>query len=378
MSDTTSTMISLASPIVGDEEKAALSAVIDEGWLTMGERVKAFERAFAEVHGVPDAVAVNSCTAALHLSLLALGVGPGHEVLVPSLTFVATVNAILYVGAVPVFVDIKDLTIPHISIEDARSKITQRTKAVIVMHYGGYLVDLSAWRAFADDSGLFLVEDAAHAPAIDSVGVLSDAAAFSLFSNKNITTAEGGMVLARDASVLQRMRSLRSHGMTTNTLDRHRGHAHSYDVQGLGFNYRLDELRAAVGLVQLTHVHEWNSRRRALSNHYRRSLTKHTPSVIVPFSAEHETSGHLMPVLLPPKLSRSRAMDQLRSRGVQTSVHYPAVHRFSYYRSRYPGICLRKTEEFTARVLTLPLHPALTLDDIDTVVLALREIVYGV
>ncbi len=375
--DTPSNLISLALPIVGDEEKQALSAVIDSRWLTMGEQVRAFERAFAQLHGHDDAVAVNSCTAALHLSLLALGIGPGHEVLVPSLTFVATVNAILYVGAVPVFVDIEDITTPHISLEDARTKITRNTRAVIVMHYGGYTVDLAAWRAFADGHEIALVEDAAHAPGIRRVGTLSDASAFSFFSNKNMTTGEGGMVLARQVATLEQMRLMRSHGMTTNTLDRYRGHAHDYDVQCLGYNYRLDELRAALGLVQLTHLQEWNLRRRALSDHYRRALAERTPNVIVPFSAEHETSGHLMPVLLPSGLSRFHAMDQLRNRGIQTSVHYPAVHRFSYYRSNHSGVSLRKTEEFTARVLTLPLHPALTPDNIDTVVLSLREIVGG-
>jgi dTDP-4-amino-4,6-dideoxygalactose transaminase len=378
MKDTPRKLLQLASPIVGDKEKLALSAVIDSGWLTMGERVKAFERAFAQLHGAEEAVAVNSCTAALHLSLLALDIGPGDEVLVPSLTFVATVNVILYVGAVPVFVDIEDITRPHIALEDARAKLTRNTRAAIVMHYGGYTVDLAAWRAFADDHGIALVEDAAHAPAMKGVGTSSDASAFSFFTNKNMTTAEGGMVLARETAALKQVRLMRSHGMTTNTIDRYRGHAHDYDVQCLGYNYRLDELRAAVGLVQLAHLHEWNLRRRALSDHYRRALTKHIPSVIVPFSGEDDTSGHLMPVLLPSKLNRSRAMDQLRSRGIQTSVHYPAAHRFSYYRSRYPEISLRKTEEFAARVLTLPLHPALTPDDIDTVVLALREIVYGI
>ena len=174
-------MISLSTPILGEEEKRALCEVIDSGWLTMGDRVAAFEKAFAKLHGVDDAVAVNSCTAALHLSLKALGIGPGDEVLVPSLTFVATVNAVLYVGATPVFVDIEAIDIPHISIDDAKAKLTSKTKAVIVMHYGGYLVDLKAWRAFADDNGLLLIEDAAHAPAVGAVGRFSDAATFSFF-----------------------------------------------------------------------------------------------------------------------------------------------------------------------------------------------------
>ena len=265
-------MISLSDPILGEEEKRALCEVIDSGWLTMGERVAAFEKAFAKLHGVDDAVAVNSCTAALHLSLEALNIGPGDEVMVPSLTFVATVNAVLYVGATPVFVDIQELDIPHISLEDAKAKCTPRTKAVVVMHYGGYLVDLPAWRSFSDEKGLIMIEDAAHAPAVGAVGRWSDASAFSFFSNKNMSTAEGGMIIARNASALQRMRHLRSHGMTTDTLTRHRGHAYSYDVTMLGYNYRMDELRAAMGLVQLARLRHWNKRRYELSNCYRKFL----------------------------------------------------------------------------------------------------------
>jgi dTDP-4-amino-4,6-dideoxygalactose transaminase len=235
-------MMLLGNPVLGEEEKQALSEVIDSGWLTMGERVAAFEKAFADLHGVGNAVAVNSCTAGLHLCLTALGIGPGDEVLVPSVTFVATVNAVVYAGAAPVFVDIINRELPHISIADAEARCTLKTRAVIVMHYGGYLVDLAAWRRFADAHDLLLIEDAAHAPGIAEVGRWGDAAAFSFFTNKNMTTAEGGMVVARDPVVAQRIRQMRGHGMTKSTLERHRGHAYSYDVTMLGYNYRLDEL----------------------------------------------------------------------------------------------------------------------------------------
>ena len=369
--------ISLSSPQLGEEEKQALCEVIDSGWLTMGDRVTAFERAFAELHGVNNAVAVNSCTAGLHLSLRALNMGPGDEVLVPSLTFVATVAAVLYVGATPVFVDIQDVGIPHISLEDAKAKCTPRTRAVVVMHYGGYLVDLAAWRSFCDEKGLVLVEDAAHAPAVGSVGRWSDASAFSFFSNKNMSTAEGGMVLARNPSVLQRIRYLRSHGMTTDTLARDRGHAYSYDVTMLGYNYRMDELRAAMGLVQLARLPQWNRKRYELSNCYRQLLDAHIPEVVIPFDQSHETAAHLMPVLLPTQVSRQRVMDHLRNDGIQSSIHYPPVHKFSYYLERFPGVLLPKTEEFCARELTLPLHPSLTEEDVNRVVESLRKAVDG-
>lgn len=369
--------ISLSTPQIGEEEKLALCGVIDSGWLTMGETVAKFERAFAELHGLDDAVAVNSCTAGLHLCFRALDVGPGDEVMVPSLTFVATVNAALYVGAKPIFLDIGGVSMPHISLEDAEEKCTSRTKAVVIMHYAGYPLDLSVWRSFCDAKNLMLIEDAAHAPGVDGVGRWSDASAFSFFSNKNMSTAEGGMVMARNASFLQRIRRLRGHGMTTDTLDRDRGHAYSYDVNMLGYNYRMDELRAAMGLVQLAQLPEWNKRRYELTKVYRESLAAHIPEVLVPFGYTHETAAHLMPVLLPTEANRQKIMAQLRDAGIQSSIHYPPVHQFSYYRERFPTVVLPKTEDFCAREISLPLHPSLTEDDVKRVVESLEKAIHG-
>lgn len=361
-------VISLADPVLGEAEKQALCAVIDSGWLTMGAGVSAFERTFAELHRLPEAVAVSSCTAGLHLSLLALGVGPGDEVLVPAVTFVATANAVLYAGATPVFVDLEHEHRPHLSLADAAAKCGPRTKAVIVMHYGGYLVDLPAWRAFADERRLCLIEDAAHAPGLAQVGEASDAAVFSFFTNKNLTTAEGGMVTAAKPQVADRVRSLRSHAMTKTTLDRHRGHAYSYDVTGLGFNYRMDELRAALGAAQLPRLQDWNARRRVLSQVYRDRLALRGDDVAVPFAADHPTAAHLMPVLLPAGADRETVMDRLRADGIQSSIHYPPLHRFSYYRHRYPGVSLPRSEAFCAAELSLPLHPGLNEADVTRVV----------
>ena len=204
------------------------------------------------------------------------------------------------------------------------------------MHYGGYLVDLPKWRAFADINQLILLEDAAHAPAVDEVGQWGNAAVFSFFTNKNMTTAEGGMVLARETTMLECIRRLRSHGMTTLTLDRHRGHAYSYDVTMLGYNYRLDELRAAMGLIQLNRLPEWNNHRRELTNIYRHKLSRHLQEIVIPFNPDHKTGAHLMPVLLPIGINRRNVMLQLRQNSIQTSIHYPPIHHFSYYRDRFP------------------------------------------
>jgi dTDP-4-amino-4,6-dideoxygalactose transaminase len=367
------TLISLADPVLCEEEKAALCSVIESGWLTMGERVAAFERAFAELHGAENAVAVNSCTAGLHLCLAALGIGPGDEVLAPALTFVATINAILYVGAAPVFVDIETEDLPHISLRDAEAKRTPKTRAAMIMHYGGYMADTVGWRSFCDAHRLKLIEDAAHAPAVKGVARLGDASAFSFFTNKNMTTAEGGMVLAGDPEVLEKTRRMRSHGMTTGTLDRHRGHAYSYDVTVIGYNYRMDELRAAMGLVQLARLPGWNARRRELSSLYRRRFSERLPQVSIPFSDEHESAAHLMPVLLPQRADREQIMVKLREAAIQSSIHYPPVHGFSYFRRRFPGVTLPNTDKFSSRELTLPLHPSLSDDDVDFVVQTLKK-----
>ncbi|MBF0291419.1 MAG: DegT/DnrJ/EryC1/StrS family aminotransferase [Nitrospinae bacterium] len=365
-------MIPLAPPALGREEIEALKAVIDSGWITMGERVLEFEKRFAQLHGAGSALAVDSCTAGLHLALSALGIGPGDEVLVPSLTFVATVNVAIYAQAVPVFVDVQSEDVPHISIADAQRKITPKTRAVIVMHYAGYLADMDAWRDFADRNSIALIEDAAHAPGVEGVGLKSDASAFSFFSNKNITTAEGGMVLARDPKVLERIKLMRSHGMTASTLDRHKGRAYSYDVMELGYNYRMDELRAAIGLVQLARLMEWNERRRSLTALYRSKLAR-IDGVRVPFGGWAKTAAHIMPVLLPQGVNRSAVIDEMRKRGVQTSVHYPPAHLFTYHSKRFPGVSLPLTERFCATELTLPLYPGLADGEVGLVATALEE-----
>lgn len=366
-------MLLVSSAIVGEPEKSVLSAVIDSGWLTMGERVRAFEKAFAAVHGVQDSVAVNSCTAALHLILHALGVGPGDEVLVPSLTFVATANAVLYVGAKPVFVDVESADIPLMSLVDAESLCTPKTKAVILVHFAGYLADREPWQDLARRRGLYLIEDAAHAPGLKEVGTFGDAAAFSFYGNKNMTTAEGGAVIARDPALLQNVRQARAHGMTSGTHDRLNSRTPTYDVTMLGFNYRLDELRAAIGLVQLGNLLKWNEMRRHLNGHYRRLIAKHCPQVIVPFSQTWRSAHHILPVLLPSHVNRQEVVDHLRANDIQTTIHYPPVHKLTFYRKMYPDIVLPQTETFAARELTLPLHPLMAAASVEHVVAALEE-----
>lgn len=364
----------VSEPALGPAEAAALAAVVESGWITMGPRVREFERAFAALHRVEDAVAVNSCTAALHLILAALGVGPGDEVLVPALTFVASANSVLYVGAKPVFVDIAGPDLPLMSLDDAAAKCTPRTKAVILVHFAGAMPDRAAWRAFAEARGLRLVEDAAHAAGLPGAGTLGDAAAFSFYGNKNMTTAEGGMVVATDPALREAIRQARGHGMTSGAHQRLATRAAAYDVTALGWNYRLDELRAAIGLVQLTHLPAWNEARGRLAALYRSGLRRACPGVAVPFEAGRACVHHIMPVLLPRGTDRQRVIDALWARDIQTTIHYPPVHRLSFYRTLVPDVRLPATEDFAARELTLPLHPGLEAGDVERVIAALAEV----
>ncbi|WP_310415563.1 DegT/DnrJ/EryC1/StrS aminotransferase family protein [Mycoplana sp. BE70] len=370
-------MLLVSAPIVGAEEKAVLSEVIDSEWLTMGDRVRAFEEAFATMHGAEDAVAVSSCTAALHLILQALGVTCGDEVLVPSLTFVATANAVRYVGADPVFVDIESMDVPLISLAEAEARCTPRTKAVILVHFAGYLPDREAWRAFARRRGLLLIEDAAHAPGLKEAGTFGDAAAFSFYGNKNMTTAEGGAVLTRDGAVREAIRQARAHGMTSTTHQRLNSRTPHYDVTMLGFNYRMDELRAAIGLVQLKQLQNWNGIRLGLTLIYRRLMALDCPSVQIPFSGSSLSACHIMPVLLPSFVNRQDVIDHLRANGIQTTIHYPPVHLLSLYRQLYPNLHLPQTEAFAERELTLPLHPRISTSMLEMIVARLAEVVHS-
>ena len=260
----------------GPEEENAALDVIRRRWLTMGSVTQEFERVFSDFIGVKHALAVSNGTQALHLACLALGIGPGDEVVVPSLTFVATANAVLYANAEVRFADIIGTFDLNISPDDIERQITPRTKAIVVVHYGGYPCRMPEIMAIARRHGLAVIEDAAHAPGAclegRALGTWGDVGCFSFFSNKNLATGEGGMLVTNREEIAEKARVLRSHGMTTLTWDRHRGHAYTYDVVALGYNYRIDEIRSALGLVQLQKLPENNARRKHLTDLYRKGL----------------------------------------------------------------------------------------------------------
>ena len=356
----------------GLEEKNAVNEVLQSKWLTMGSVTQGFEQAFAAYVGAKHAIAVTNATAALHLACVTAGLGLGDEAIVPSLTFVATANAVRYTGATPVFADIVGEEDLNISVQSIEKVITGRTRAILVMHYGGYACAMAEIMELARERKLIVIEDAAHAIGSElegrKLGTWGDMGCFSFFSNKNMTTGEGGMVVTNNDAYAQRVHLLRSHGMTTLTWDRHKGHASSYDVVDLGYNYRIDEIRAALGIVQLGKLSSNNEHRRRLTQVYRDALQELAPQVTVPF-ARHAgiSAAHLLPLLLPPGLNKSSFMETMKAQGIQTSFHYPPIHTFTAFKQAREGISLPITEVVAEREVTLPLYPTLRDDDVITV-----------
>jgi dTDP-4-amino-4,6-dideoxygalactose transaminase len=355
----------------GEIERAALNAV-RSGWWSMGQNVADFEREFASFCNAEYAFAVANGTAALHLALLAVGCGPGDEVVVPSLNFVAAANTIGHTGATAIFCDIVGVDELTASPEDLEAAITPATRAVVVMHYGGHPCRMDQILDLAARRNLAVIEDAAHAPGAmwrgRMCGTIGQIGCFSFFSNKNLPIGEGGMVVTDDGALAEKIRLLRSHGMTTLTWDRHRGHAHSYDVIEQGFNYRMDELRAAIGLVQLGRLERQNAQRARLVASYREALDG-VNELTLPFPPRTDVTPayHLAPLVLPETCSRDEFRALLAARGIQTSVHYPPIHTFSAYRrlgSRRP---LPVTEAVAPRLVTLPLYPHMTARDTSAV-----------
>lgn len=373
--------IPLADIDFGPEESIAVQKVLDGRWLTMGAVTEEFEKEFASFVGSRHAIAVTNCTAALHLACLVSGLGPGDEVIVPSLSFVATANAVRYTGAQPVFADVENEKYLCLSPETIAPCLTDRTRAIIVMHYGGYPCDMPGIIALARQHNLIVLEDAAHAvgSVLDGrqLGTWGRVGCFSFFSNKNMTTGEGGMAVTDDDELAAQLRNLRSHGMTTVTWDRHRGHAWSYDVTSLGYNYRMDEIRSALGLVQLHKLDKNNANRSHLTSLYRDLSTELIPQVVLPFeNAKGVSACHLMPVLLPSGENRQAVMEKMRLQGIQTSIHYPPIHAFQAYKD-IPHPPLPMTEEIARREITLPLYGSMKEENVSTVVKALQSALQG-
>ena len=364
---------------IEQEDLDAVEATLRSGWWTMGPRVEEFESIFAEHLGCRHVVATSSCTTALHLALLGAGVGPGDEVIVPSFTFVATVATVMQTGATPIFADIggqDDLCMDH---EHAASLVGPRTKAVMPVHYGGYDAAPVEIAALCEKHGLAMLEDCAHSPysQLDGkhFGTFGLAGAFSFFPNKVLGIGEGGALGTDDDAVAEQARLLRSQAMTSGSVRRREPGHSSYDVTGLGWNYRMDEPRAALLVSRFKRLGGEIERRRELTHLYRERLAA-LDGVTVPFRDEQvaNSSAYSMSVMLVDPERKDAVRTELQDKGVQTTTMYTGVHEFSAYRERFPEVSLPRTELASKTQFNLPLFPHLTEDELDRVVATLEEV----
>ncbi len=372
----------IARPDIDDADVAEVVDTLRSGWLTYGPKTQRFETEFKQMVGADHAVATNSCTAGLHLALLAAGVGPGDEVITTPLTFAATANVIVHTGATPVLADIRyeDL---NIDPERIRERITPRTKAIMPVHYAGQACAMDEIMAIAREHNLVVIEDAATAAGAAykgrPVGALGDMTVFSFYPIKNMTTGQGGIVTTDNSEYAERLGSLRNHGLDSNAWKRYSSEAARpfYTLSEPGFNYGMFDLLAAVGLGQLKRLPEFNARRTELAAHYTQCFAD-VPQVEVPTVSPDITSNwHLYVMRLrDTTFARDDLVTALKARGIGTSVHYYPVHYHPYYREHfgfregdYP-VCEREFD----RILSLPLFPQMTEQDVERVVEAVRAI----
>ncbi|MEP6473934.1 MAG: DegT/DnrJ/EryC1/StrS family aminotransferase [Gemmatimonadota bacterium] len=374
--------LSFSPPAIGPTEREEVMDTLQSSWITTGPKTRVFEARLQEYLGAQAVVALNSCTAGLHVGLLAMGVGPGDEVIVPSMTFCATANVVEHVGARPVLVDVAADTL-NIDPGAAERAITSKTKAIVPVHYGGHPVDLDQITALAARHNLQILEDAAHAISAEyhgiKVGARANLAAFSFYATKNLTTGEGGC-LAGDPELVERARILGHHGMNRDAWKRFdESGSWYYEVVVPGFKYNMTDIQASLGLRQLDRLTQFQSRRREVVALYHRGLAD-LPEIELPIERSGLLSSwHLYVIKLNRerlRISRNGFIEQLKGRNIGTSVHYLPVHMHPFYRDKYgyrPEDCPVAAASFD-RIISLPLHPLLTNADVSDVVEAVRDI----
>ncbi len=350
-------MIPVSKPYIGEAEKQAVMEVLDSGMLAAGPRTAKFEERFAQVCGVKHAIATSSGTTALHLALLAHGLGAGDEVITTPFTFIASANSILFTGAKPVFVDIDPETF-NIDPRQVEKAITPRTKAIMPVHLYGYVCDMDALQAIADRHGLSIVEDACQAVGAAYHGQQAGSfgtGCFSLYATKNVMSGEGGMITTNNEAINEKCRMLRNHGMKRR-----------YYHDMLGFNFRMTDLCAAIGLVQLDRLEEFTARRRANAAYF----NAHIESVITPkVKAGYDHVWHQYTIRVDGKRDRDAALKQLSEAGIGTGIFYPVpAHQQEYMREIVGEVSLPVAEQLAQEVISLPVHPQLSQDDLETIV----------
>ena len=367
-------------------EQPEIDEVVDsmkKAWLGTGPKVARFENDFAAYKGVANAVAVNSCTAALHLSILAAGLKPGDEVITTAMTFCATVNAIIHAGATPVLADVDPRTM-CLDPADVERRITSRTRAISVVHFAGYPADMAAFTALAEKHGLKLIEDCAHAIETEyrgqKAGTFGDFGCFSFYATKNICTGEGGMILAREEADVQRLKMLALHGMSHDAWRRFSdaGYKH-YSVVECGFKYNMMDLQAAIGIHQLQRVGRWWERRRDLNLRYREAFADLPIGLPHDAPADCRHAYHLFPILIDEArtgISRDAFLDAMTARKIGVGVHYLSIAEHPFYQETFgwKAADYPNAQRIGRQTVSLPLSPRLTKEDVQDVIEAVREI----
>jgi dTDP-4-amino-4,6-dideoxygalactose transaminase len=370
-------------PLIGEEEIEEVVATLRSNWLTTGPKTRQFEVEFTESVGAPSALAMNSCTAALHTALIALGIGPGDEVITSTLTFAATVNVIEHVGATPVLVDVMPDTLNMDPMRVAEA-INPRTRVILPVHYAGHPVEMDELQRLANENGIVIVEDAAHAiPAAykgRKVGSSANPTAFSFYATKNLTTGEGGM-LTGTPEFLETARQISLHGLSREAWGRYeKGGTWRYDVVKPGFKYNMTDIQASLGLWQLKKLSSFQARRQAIVDRYQTAFAEMPELQMPTHLSEVDHAWHLFVLRLNSatmQIDRDAFIEQLKERGVSTSVHFIPIHTFTYYREKYGYRALDFPHAHSQfeRMLSLPLAPALTDRDIDYVIEAVKDVV---
>ena len=365
----------------GKEEEDAILETIRSKWISTGPKCAELEKKFSSAIGSDYSVSLSNCTSALHLSLLALGVDANSEVIVPSLTFSATVNAVKYVDAKPVFCDIISYDKPTIDPRHIERLISNKTKAIIIMHYAGFACEIDDIISIAKRHNLKIIEDACHAPFSEyngqKLGTFGDIGCFSFFSNKNISTGEGGIITTNNKALYEKIKLLRSHGMTSLSYDRFQGHATKYDIIELGYNYRMDDMRASLALVQLEKLNNDIIKRTQIRNAYVEKLSG-MDEILIPFQDfKAFSSNYIFPIVLKDSnyKRREKLRNFLHDKSIQSSVHYPSVHLFSIYSNE--TCSLPKTEYFSDNEISLPMHGQLTSKNLSFIVNVIKDGLVG-
>ena len=378
-----STFLPFARPTFGEDERREVISVLNSGWLTVGPRVERFEKALADYLDVPHVVCVDSCTAALHLSLLALGIGPGQDVVTSPLTFCSTVNVILHAGARPVLADIDEDTL-NLDPERAEAAITPNTSAILPVHYGGYPCPMDVFTEIALARDVWVIEDAAHAIGATyrdrKAGTWGDTGCFSFYATKNLTTGEGGAIATRESELAERARLLALHGMNRDAWKRYTAQGSwFYEIQAAGFKYNMSDLEAAIGLGQLGRLEAMNARRREIAEMYDAAFHDH-PALEIPFSEAGALSAHhLYSVRLRLEalsINRARFMDELAAENIGASVHFIPIQVHPFYQRTLgvsPG-AFPIAEAQYARLVSLPIYPAMSAEDVDDTIAAVLKI----